>query len=211
MPPVRDPEPLRRAEIVLLRHGATDYNARFLLNGDPDVDVSLSDDGRRAAQDAARLLEGIPWGVVYVTRFRRTHQTAAIVAPGFEPVVCALLDDIDVGEFEGRHRDDYRAWRGAHGVDVAPVGGESRLAVAHRYGRGLRQIAESTPRPTLVVTHDQPIRYVENALAGEDPVLGRIAPVENAVPYPYSAETLARGAALLEAYTGRTASPTARS
>ena len=52
----------------------------------------------------------------------------------------------------------------------------------------------------LVVTHDQPIRYLHNALAGADPVFGPMRAVPNGVPYAYDDEQLARGSERLERY-----------
>ncbi len=200
MPSAADPDALRRADLVLVRHGETTYNAGHLLNGDPSVDVSLSPTGRAQVEELARKLAPIAWSAVYVTRFRRTAQSAAILVPGREPIVCPLLDDIDVGEFEGRGRDDYRAWRREHGVDEAPRGGESRVSAARRYGEGLGRLAAEAPRPALVVTHDQPIRYLENVLAGGDAVLGPARPVPNAVPFAYSAGELTSAAERLRRY-----------
>ncbi len=200
MPPTRDPALLRAAHAVLVRHGETSYNAEHRLNGDPAVDVSLSDTGRAQCRALAPLLAEVPWARGLVTRFRRTSQSAEILAPGREHEVLAALDDIDVGEFEGRARDEYRAWRRRWGVDVAPQGGESRLAVAHRYGEGLAVLAASDATPLLVVTHDQPIRYLENALRGEDAVTGPAPPVPNAEPFAYGREELRRGSERLRAY-----------
>jgi hypothetical protein len=53
-----------------------------------------------------------------------------------------------------------------------------------------------------VVTHDQPIRYLLNVLAGADPILGPALPVPNAMAFPFTAEMLAEGARRLEASLG---------
>ena len=52
------------------------------------------------------------------------------------------------------------------------------------------------------MTHDQPIRYLLNVLAGADPILGPASPVPNATPYPFSAAMLAEGARRLTASVG---------
>jgi broad specificity phosphatase PhoE len=200
VPPTDDPDRLRRAHAVLIRHGETTYNATHQLNGDPAVDVSLSPHGREQCRALVGLLGPIPWTAVHVTRFRRTAQSAEIIVPGRPPEVLADLDDIDVGAFEGLHRDEYRAWRRRFGVDVAPEGGESRLTVARRYGRGLAALAAGDGAPVLVITHDQPIRYTENALLGEDPIVGPAPPVPNAQPFAYGREELRRAAEVLHRY-----------
>jgi broad specificity phosphatase PhoE len=188
---------------VLVRHGETTYNVRGLLNGDPAVPVHLSARGRRQCRALAPGFAVTAWRACVVTRFVRTHESAALMLPaaGPSPRVLAELDDIDVGEFEGRSVADYRAWRADRGLDAAPDGGESRLDAMRRYARGLARLAAELPTPALVVTHDQPIRYVENALRGESPVTGSTPRIANAVPYRYDAAALRRAAELIAAAT----------
>jgi len=200
MPATADIALLAGAHAVLVRHGETTYNATHRLNGDPGIDVSLSEHGQAQCRMLAPLLARVEWRGLFVTRFRRTAQSAALLVPDLRPVVLEDLDDIAVGEFEGRTRDEYRAWRRVWGVDVAPDGGESRLAVAHRYGRAMARLASEEEGPVLVVTHDQPIRYLENALRDADPVVGPAPPVPNAEPFAYSRDELSRGAERLRRY-----------
>jgi broad specificity phosphatase PhoE len=191
---------LAHADIVLVRHGETTYNAAGLLNGDPSVDVPLTERGIEQCRALRPLLEPLPWATVVVTPFKRTRQTLEEMLPGREPVTCPDLGDICLGVLESQPRPAYRTWRETHGVGEAPDGGgESRLAVVERYARAFRRLAEETAHPTLVVTHDQPIRYLLNALAGDDPIRGPARPVPNAVPYPFTAAEVAEGARHLEA------------
>jgi probable phosphoglycerate mutase len=194
------PDELARADVVLVRHGGTTYNAEHRLNGDPRIPVHLSETGRAQCEALQPLLGQIAWQAVYVTRFSRTIESLALMLPRHpEPVVLADLDDIDVGAFEGDTVEAYRAWRHEHGVADKPGGGESRVDVLVRYARGLAWLAREAPSPSLCVTHDQPIRYVENALAGDHPILGRHEGVPNATPFPYERARLAEGARLMEA------------
>jgi probable phosphoglycerate mutase len=191
-----------RADVVLLRHGETTYNAAHLLNGDPSVEVPLTDAGIAQIRALRAELAGIPWATVVVTPFGRTRQSLDELLPGRAATVDPDLGDIRLGEFESQPRATYRAWRQTHGVAEAPQGGESRRAAVERYARGLRRLAEQTPHPALVVTHDQPIRYLLNVLAGDDPVLGPAPPVPNATPYPFTRTMLAEGARRLAASLG---------
>jgi broad specificity phosphatase PhoE len=193
---------LAHADVVLVRHGETTYNAAGLLNGDPGVDVPLTEAGRAQCRALRPLLAPIAWAAVVVTPFSRTRESLEEMLPGAQPTVDADLGDICLGFLESQPRAAYREWRKSHGVGEAPEGGESRLAAAARYARGLARLANDTPHPALVVTHDQPIRYLLNVLAGADPVLGPAAPVQNAVPYPFGAEQLAEGARRLTASLG---------
>ena len=205
MPVAADAAAVASADVVLVRHGETVYNTRNILSGKPSNPVPLSERGREQAAELGRKLAGILWAETYVTRFPRTVETLALILPGGRPAPTVIpeLDDIDVGEFEGRPREDYRVWRRSHGVAEAPMDGESRLAVTERYARGLDWLAANATAPALVITHDQVIRYLENALQREDPVLGPVGPIPNAAPYPSAREELAAGAAWLSAYVER--------
>jgi broad specificity phosphatase PhoE len=193
---------LAHADVVLVRHGETTYNVAELLNGDPSVDVPLTAAGVAECQALRPVLAGIAWAAVVITPFGRTRQSLHAMLPGHEGVADPDLGDIALGVFESQPRLVYREWRKAHGLDEAPEGGESRLAAVARYARGLHRLATETPHPALVVTHDQPIRYLLNVLAGNDPVLGPALPVPNATPYPFTADMLAEGARRLAACLG---------
>jgi len=190
---------LRDADIVLVRHGETTYNALGLLNGDPAVDVPLTAAGVAQCRELRPVLEPIAWAAFVVSPFARTRLSLAEMVPGADPVVDPDLGDIRLGVLESQPREAYRAWRRTHGIDEAPEGGEARLHVVERYARGLRRLVDATRQPVLVVTHDQPIRYLLNVLNGDDPITGPALPVPNATPYPFDAATVEEGAERLAA------------
>ena len=163
------------------------------------MDVPLSAEGVAQCRALRPLLEPIAWAAYVVSPFARTRQSLAEMVPGAEAAVEPDLGDISLGVLESQPREAYRTWRRTHGIDEAPEGGESRLHVVERYARGLRRIAQDTPHRVLVVTHDQPIRYLLNVLHGDDPILGPALPVPNATPYPFAAATVAEGAERLAA------------
>jgi 2,3-bisphosphoglycerate-dependent phosphoglycerate mutase len=183
-------------DFVLIRHGESVYNEQNRLNGDPSVPVRLSDVGRAQCSTLTDLFSRTSWGSGWTTDFPRTKESLAIIAPTVaakaEPL--ALLNDIDVGIFEGRSITEFRAWRKANDPNTTPPDGESLEDVVDRYARGLLWLIEYAPRPALVVTHDQPIRYLMNALSGDDPISGILRKVPNAVPYPFSTAALTLGA-----------------
>jgi broad specificity phosphatase PhoE len=201
---VPDVAALRAADVLLVRHGQTEWNVRSILNGDPDVVVPLTATGRAACEALQPLVAAVAWRSVYVTRFARTRDSLDDLWPGHpEPEVIAELDDISLGELEGGTRADYRLWRRQHGIAEAPSGGESRLAALRRYARGLAYLADAAEHPALVVTHDQPIRYLANALAGDDPIVGASPPVPNASLWPFTSERMRRGADAMAAAAER--------
>lgn len=179
---------------VFSRHGRTDYNALHKLNGDPAVPVSLDEAGRRQARELRERLAGMPIDLGVHTRFARTRQTLDIVLEGRDVprVECADLDDVALGEFEGASAGEYRTWRRAHPQDARPAGGESRLDVLIRYIRGFERLMAAPARTPLVVTHDIPIRFLANALTGDDPLDGPVTAVANAVEMVVAEPDLAR-------------------
>jgi broad specificity phosphatase PhoE len=167
---------------AFVRHGGTDYNAARRLNGDPSVPVHLSDEGRAQVAQLRSRIAGVPFDLGVRTRFPRTEQTIAILLEGRDVpvVVCADLDDVLLGEFEGRSVDDYRRFRDERGQDARPRGGESRIDALRRYARGFERLLGVVAGAPLVVTHDIPIRFLANAIDGEDPLDGPVHAVANA-------------------------------
>jgi broad specificity phosphatase PhoE len=187
-------------DFVLVRHGESEFNTRNMLNGDPSVHNPLSEHGRMQCQELATTLGVIPWASVWTTRFLRTKESLALIAPDHAHLAqeVPLLDDINVGEFEGQPIEQFRAWRKLNGPATIPAGGESLVQAVERYAHGLLFLLEHAPRPALAVIHDQPIRYVMNAQAGDDPLKGALRKVPNAVPYPFSSDALLLAAQRLD-------------
>jgi broad specificity phosphatase PhoE len=90
-------------KLYFARHGRTNYNDLHLCNADPAVDVYLTSAGVEQAKALADKLKSTPIGHIYVSRLKRTQQTADIVNAFHEaPVeVDARLDDHRSG-FEGK-------------------------------------------------------------------------------------------------------------
>jgi broad specificity phosphatase PhoE len=168
---------------ILVRHGRTTYNATHTLNGDPSVAVTLDDEGVRQARALRDRLAGLPIDLGVHTRFGRTRQTLEIALAGRDvpEAECADLDDVALGEFEGATAEAYRAWRTSLPQDARPPGGgESRVDVLVRYVRGFERLVAARAALPLVVTHDIPIRFLQNAMRGADPLDGPVTAVGNA-------------------------------
>jgi broad specificity phosphatase PhoE len=172
---------LRRYTFV--RHASSIYNVRGLLNGDPRVSVPLDAAGTVAASALAPQFAHVPFDLALHTRFARTRETLMLLLGRRAGVRIAIepgFDDIDVGEFEGGNVRAYREWRALHGPDRAMPGGESRLAALARYADGCaRLLARHDAERVLLVVHDQPIRFLRNALLRADPLDGPVRTVAN--------------------------------
>ncbi len=182
---------------ILVRHGQSELNASRRINGDPSVPVALTEQGRHEANALAAQLAGLPLDLCVHTRFGRTRQTAEIALAGrgvpFE--VESSLDDIDIGELEGRTIEDYRAWKHRHTRADAFPGGESLDAAALRYADALESLLGRDEQRMLVVCHEIPVRYAVNAAAGSDDLDGPAHEIRNCVPYLFDEAGIGRAVA----------------
>jgi broad specificity phosphatase PhoE len=185
---------------VIARHSESTLNIERRINGDPAVEVPLTDDGREEARQLGIQVANVPLDLCVHTRFSRTRDTAAIAVAGRElpTIVEPLLDDIDVGDLEGRSIDDYRVWKRAHRRSDPFPGGESLDDAARRYAQGFRRLLERPEQRVLVVCHEIPLRYALNAAGGSDDLDSPVHQLGNATPYLFDEESLARAAARID-------------
>ena len=181
---------------VLTRHGESVLNVERRINGDPTVEVALSERGEKEARLLGEELAHVPIDLCVHTRFGRTLQTARVALAGrdvrFE--VDPELDDIDVGKLEGQTIEEYRAWKRAHARSDPFPGGESLDEAARRYARALRRLAARKERVTLVVAHEIAVRYAVNAAAGSNELDAPTHDIRNAAPYLFDGPALERAA-----------------
>jgi len=143
------------AEILLIRHGETEWNRREVFRG--RADVPLSARGREQARLLAEALKGSGVQAVYSSPLSRARQTADPLADalGIEVQTDERLVDMSFGRWESRPRTEvekedpalYRVWltepqefRAPDGESLAnviarawPAMGE--IAAKHRNGR----------------------------------------------------------------------------
>ena len=181
---------------VFARHGESVLNIERRINGDPSVDVPLSERGESQAHKLGVEIANIGFDLCVHTRFGRTRQTAEIALAGRDVPLTdePLLDDVDVGDFEGEKLETYRAWKHSHAREVPFPGGESLDDAALRYARAFRNLLALPHDTVLVVTHEIPIRYALNGAGGSDSLDGPAHEVENAVAYLFDHESLQRAA-----------------
>jgi probable phosphoglycerate mutase len=179
---------------VLVRHGESELNVSRRVNGDPDVAVGLTEKGVAEAEALAVQLAGLEVDVCLHTRFERTRRTAerALLGRGVPVEVEPRLDDIDVGELEGKSIEDYRAFKRAHSRRDPFPGGESLDAAALRYAEAFERLLARSERRLLVVCHEIPVRYAVNAAARSDELDGPAHEIRNCVPYLFDEPGLRR-------------------
>lgn len=164
-----------KADILILRHGSTEANQQHQYCGRSDL--PLSADGRRQAERTRDwLTETRIWPSgrpVICSPLQRCRETASILWPEQVPEIDGAFVEADFGAWEGKTwadlqaDPDYRAWIDAPPLsDLAPPGGESRLAVHSRACAGLQRLLDRYPaQPLALVTHGGVIMTLLAALA----------------------------------------------
>jgi broad specificity phosphatase PhoE len=181
---------------LLARHGESLLNVAGLVNADPARDRGLSPLGEEEARDLGHQLAGIDIELVVTSRFPRTHQTAALAIGDREVPTLELpeLDDVRVGELEGKTIAEYRAWKRDRPRSDPFPGGESLDDAAARYADAYQLVLARPERVVLVVCHEIPVRYAINAAARSDQLDRPVHDVRNALPYLFDEHSLAAAA-----------------
>ena len=141
----------------LLRHGQTDWNINFLLQG--VTDIPMNETGVEQVRLAAKAIQLEDWDVVLTSPLTRAKQTAEIIAShvGFDEVIeQELLIERSFGEAEGLSHEQWRAKYS--NLDEIP-GGESRTQLAARSQQLLDHISSQfAGKRVLAISHGALIR-----------------------------------------------------
>lgn len=154
--------------IILVRHGQSEGNARKIILGHTDRD--LTDIGREQARLTAKALADRKIDAVYSSDLMRAYNTVLPIAAsrGLEIIAEPDLREINLGSWEGRAVSDIIEeygelftveWKYHFGVFCGAPGGESTHELALRIHGALSRIAEeNSGRTVLVGTHAAAIR-----------------------------------------------------
>jgi broad specificity phosphatase PhoE len=146
--------------LVLIRHGATEWNALRRFQG--RTDVPLSADGRTQARAIAEALRSEPFGRIYSSGLARAAVTARLLgeSSGAEVVIDDRLQEFDFGHWEGRTWDEVvAAYPHLTGLGptaaklYAPDGGESFMQVCERAKAFLADVTRQDFAAVAIVTH----------------------------------------------------------
>ncbi|MEY4437221.1 MAG: hypothetical protein RL100_685 [Actinomycetota bacterium] len=148
---------MTKTVLGLLRHGQTDWNIDFRLQG--VTDIPLNETGIAQAQDAAVAINQADWDLVLTSPLSRAVDTAQIVVrennfPALK--VEELLLERSFGEAEGLSHDE---WRARYADTNTVPGGESLHELQLRSEKLLAHLAEKySGQRVLAVTHGALIR-----------------------------------------------------
>lgn len=166
--------------LVMLRHGQTEFNAGYRMQG--QLDTALSELGRDQAVAAAEVLSKFDPLLIVSSDLSRAYDTAVALGErtGTAVVVDTRLRETHLGDWQGMTHSEVDA--GAPGARVAwrndatwaPHGGESRVDVARRSVPVVTELVESLPnwgddepyRPVVLVAHGGLIAALTAQLLG---------------------------------------------
>lgn len=150
----------------LFRHGQTDWNINFLLQG--VTDIPMNQTGIEQVKLAAQAIKRDDWDLILTSPLGRARQTAEIIYDqvGFDEVLEEqLLIERSFGEAEGLSHEQWK--QKYSNLDEIP-GGESRTQLAIRSGVLLDNVSKQfAGKRVLAVSHGALIRSLI-AIASQD-------------------------------------------
>ncbi|MEP4196216.1 MAG: histidine phosphatase family protein [Aliishimia sp.] len=150
------------ADLLLIRHGETEAakpGVNFAMK-DGHGDPALRPEGQAQALQVAQRLKIEPIMAMYVTKLRRTHQTAAPLAAmlGLTPSENPDLHEVHLGDWDGglyrmkAASNDPAFVRARDGHEWGEIpGAETTLQLQTRVKRGLMTIAAAHPNQLVAV------------------------------------------------------------
>lgn len=126
-------------KIVFIRHGKTQGNLEKRYIGTTDEDLLNSE------RDVLKNKTYPDCHILYSSPLKRCIQTANIIYPSLQPVICEKLKETDFGDFENKNYIElsdnplYQKWVDSGGKDPFP-GGESREQFQKRCIEGFNDI-----------------------------------------------------------------------
>jgi broad specificity phosphatase PhoE len=191
--------------LLLARHGQSAFNVSGIVNGDPARDLGLSPLGVEESRKLAAQISGVAIDLCVVSEFPRAHETARLALEGRDGIPWEIdreLNDIRIGDLEGRTLGDYRDWKRDHTRADAFPGGESLDGSARRYARAYERLLQREEETILCVCHEIPVRYAVNAAAGSNELDGPLHDVANATPFAFDRDGLERAVHRMRALAG---------
>jgi 2,3-bisphosphoglycerate-dependent phosphoglycerate mutase len=174
-------------ELLLIRHGETDWNRRQCFQG--HLDVPLNERGLAQAERLGARLAAERFDALVVSDLLRTRQTAAPLAaqlkllPDYTPTLreqaFGILEGLTFDDIRVKHPAEFALWA-KHEPDYAlPGGAESRTLFHRRVTQALSELATRHPGQHLaVVTHGGVLDMVWRTAKG----LGLQGPRECLIP-----------------------------
>lgn len=163
-------------EIVLVRHGETEWSRDGKHTG--NTDVPLTERGREQAAALGAALKGRAFARVLTSPLARAAETARLA--GFDAEARDELREWDYGDYEGRKTVEIREERPGWTLwaDGVPQG-ETAAEVAARVDAVLDEL-RATDGAALVFAHGHLLRVLAVRWIGLEPEAGRLLALDPA-------------------------------
>ena len=159
---------MKETEIILIRHGETEWNSQQRMQGHSNSD--LSSVGQAQIQALGQWMKNVPFDIIYSSDSLRAKQTAEAITQfsGHELKIDLRLREKNLGVFEGltseeareRHPEVFRLFKTAGSKYVIDEG-ESTQQLQDRALEIVDEIRIKHPEErVLLVTHGGFIRVV---------------------------------------------------
>jgi probable phosphoglycerate mutase len=139
---------MSKQHFYIIRHGETEFNKQNIVQGS-GVDTDLNERGQHQAGLFFDAYQNHPFGIVYTSALKRTHQSVnGFLNAGLKHVVLPELNEISWGIFEGQQQTEAQRlvywetinkWNNGLLDEKIPEG-ESPIELRHRQKRALEQI-----------------------------------------------------------------------
>jgi probable phosphoglycerate mutase len=165
-------------EVVLVRHGETDWSRAGRHTG--RTDVPLNEQGRIRAGALAAKLGGRQFALVLTSPLSRASETCRLAGLGEQALVDDDLMEWDYGAYEGRTTAEIRSERPGWSLwsDGVP-GGETVAEVGARADRLISRL-EDTGGDVAVFAHGHVLRVLGARWVGLPPNDGRLLALDPA-------------------------------
>ena len=161
----------RTSEIVLVRHGETEWSKAGRHTG--RTNVPLTEQGRREAEAVGAALRERQFALVLTSPLARAAETCRLAGLAERAVARDELQEWDYGEYEGRKTIDIRREHPGWTVWNDVPGGETLAEVGERADRVIDELREETG-DVAVFAHGHLLRVLAARWLGLEPGAGRL-------------------------------------
>ncbi|MGA7759939.1 MAG: histidine phosphatase family protein [Ilumatobacteraceae bacterium] len=159
----------RRPELVLVRHGETEWSRERKHTG--RTDIALTEHGRAQARQIADAVESFDFTHEFASPLSRALETARLV--GLDPQIEPALLEWDYGRYEGLTTAEIRVTEPGWSVWTHPIhDGEAIGDVAARVDDLLERLV-GLDGPIVLVAHAHLLRILGARWLGLDAIEGR--------------------------------------
>ena len=142
--------------IILVRHGLTDWNVKDLLQG--KTDIQLNQRGKQQAIETANKLIDIHIDTIYVSPLKRTIDTAQQINKkrNLKVIVDNRLIERGFGDYEGKSKVEFKKYWDFN-ANISDCNVESIRNLFSRVYSLLKELEElyrDTDKTILLVTHN---------------------------------------------------------